>query len=365
MTENSENSPVTSANAPTPALWWRRPWAWKLFCLLILVLLLSWLGRNTWELRRTQREFSQRIAESSQRGDDTEKKLQETNAVLTDAQKKMVVLEVRLAESQAQQAALEQLYTELSRHKDEALAAEVEQLVSLAAQQLQLTGNVSGALILLQNADNRLARVDRPQFIGVRRALARDIERLKILPGTDLSGLVVKLDHLIQSVDTLPLLADAQSPPRIPLQSVPQATGAAARTQPAWSGWWSGVWHGVTQQFQSLFQVRKLNDPEVMLLSPSQSYFLRENLKLRLLNARLQLMARNESGFHQDILSSKRLLVQYFDPQQKNVQTTLQLLDQLRQAEVTVALPNLSESLNAVRYFKPDMTPARSAAKER
>jgi uroporphyrin-3 C-methyltransferase/uroporphyrinogen III methyltransferase/synthase len=354
MTEISENPPSATGNTPKPASWWRSFWPWCLFAFVMLVLLLTWLGRNSWEISRTQREFSRRIADSNQRSDETAKKLQDTNVLLAEAQKKMLLLEVRLAESQAQQAALEQ-------HKDEALAAEVEQMVSLAAQQLQLAGNVQGALILLQSADNRLARVDRPQFLGVRRSLSHDIERLKALPSSDLSGLVLRLDHLIQSVEALTLLADAQSTPKGSAPTVASTSQNATATS-----WWSGWWSAMTKQFQSLFQVRKLNNPEIMLLSPSQSYFLRENLKLRLLSARSQLMARNESGFQQDILTAKRLVTQYFDAEQKNVQATLQSLDQLRQVEVTVALPNLSESLNAVRYFKPDMlAPVRPAAKGR
>ncbi len=335
----------------------------RIFSLAVLVLLLAWIGRNSWEIQRTQREFSRRIADSTQRSDESQKKIQDTNAVLTEAQKKIMLLEVRLAESQAQQAALEQLYTELSRHKDEALAAEVEQLVSLAAQQLQLAGNVQGALILLQSADNRLARINRPQFLGVRRYLAHDIERLKSLPTTDLSGLVVKLDQLIQSAETLPLLADAQSALGTQSQSVAGPPPSSAQSRTTLRASWSALWGEFSHKFQSLLQVRKLSDPDVMLLTPSQSYFLRENLKLRLLNARLQLITRNESGFQQDIVASQRLLAKYFDPQHKTVQNMSQSLDQLHQAEVTVTLPNLSESLNAVRYFKPDLAPARSALK--
>ena len=368
MSELSENPAAEKLNTTRPQLWWRRPWVLRLFWLLVLGLLVFWVGRNTWEIQRTQREFSQRIADSNQRSQETEKRVLEAGAVLAEAQKKILLLEVRLAESQAQQAALEQLYTELSRHRDDALAAELEQLVSLAAQQLQLAGNVQAALILLQNADSRLARVDRPQFLGVRRALARDIERLKALPTTDLSGLVVKLDQLIQTVETLPLLADAQTVPKGQSQPPPQSPSTEpAETTSRWWGaaWLSSLWGEVRQQFQTLFQVRKLSDPEVMLLAPAQSYFLRENLKLRLLNARLQVIARNESGFQQDVQASKRLLSQYFDQQQKNVQTAMQLLDQLRQSEVSVALPNLSESLNAVRNFKPDLAAVRPTGKER
>jgi uncharacterized protein HemX len=88
-------------------------------------------------------------------------------------------LEARLAESQSQQLALEALYQELSRNRDEWQLAEIEQVLAIAQQQLQLAGNVRAALLALQLAEGRLAKSDRPQFLPVRRALARDIERLK------------------------------------------------------------------------------------------------------------------------------------------------------------------------------------------
>lgn len=356
--------------AATPAIvlpFWRQRWVWRVALMLLFLLSVAWLGRNSWEIERTQREFSQRIADSAQRSRLAEQKVVESSVALGEVQKKIVLLEARLAESQAQQAALEQLYTELSRHRDEAQAAEVEQWVSLAAQQLQLAGNVSGALILLQNADTRLARIDRPQFLGVRRALARDIERLKALPSTDLSGLVVKLDQLVQAAEVMPLLVDAK--PALRSAIIKPATAPASASQAtasnAWSRFWSDLGRTLWDESRQLIQVRRLDQPEAMLLTPSQAYFVRENLKLRLLNARLQVLSRNEAAFRQDVLSARQTVAKYFDLQQKSVQTSLQTLDQLQQAEVMVTLPTLSESLNAVRYFKPEMPAPRPATKER
>src|SRR5262249_24532670 len=81
-----------------------------------------------------------------------------------------------------QRAALDQLYLDLARGRDEATLLDVERLVTLASQDLRFTGHVQGALNALQAADARLARLDRPQYLGLRRALARDIDRLRAVP---------------------------------------------------------------------------------------------------------------------------------------------------------------------------------------
>ena len=117
----------------------------------------------------------------------------------------------RLAESQSQQLALEALYQELSRNRDEWQLAEIEQVLAIASQQLQLAGNVRAALLALQLAEARLAKSDRPQFLPVRRALARDIERLKALPVLDVAGMSARIDGMVAAVDTLPLAFDERS----------------------------------------------------------------------------------------------------------------------------------------------------------
>src|SRR6185436_12000770 len=125
-------------------------------------------------------------------------------AELREAQAKVTLLEARLAESQAQQAALEALYRDLAPSRDEIAISEIEQVLLVASQQLLLAGNVSSALTALQLADTKLQRLDRPQFVPLRRALARDMDRLKAVPYVDIVGMSLKLDQAISAVDTLP-----------------------------------------------------------------------------------------------------------------------------------------------------------------
>ena len=303
------------------------------------------------------------------------KSLAETNREL---QAKVTVLESKQIEAQSQQLALEQLYQELSKNRDDWALAEIEQVLSTASQQLQLAGNVQGALIALQNADSRLSRSDKPQFIVIRRALAHDIERLKALPILDLTGIALRLDSIIGQIDGMPLLADEKpalpatqpkksSRPAPRVQTMPAAapgsksSSAVAVLTPAASGseWlysledkWQSFSNEMWGEIRQLIRVRSVDIPDALLLSPGQAYYARENLKLRLLNARLALLSRNESAFRSDMIASQDAIVKYFDTRARQTQTAQALLRQVQSSNLAIELPTLAESLGAVRNYK-------------
>lgn len=283
-----------------------------------------------------------------------------------DMQAKVSVLEAKQTEAQGQQVALEQLYQDLSKSRDEWALAEIEQVLATASQQLQLAGNVQGALIALQNSDARLAKAEKTQFIAVRRAIAKDIEMLKALPQLDLTGLVLRLDSVIAQVDNIPLWADEKppvvsTPPKAPLRVLPRAAKAkndkvedntestlTAQLQDRWQSFSSELW----SELKQLIRVRNVESPDALLLNPSQAYFAKENLKLRLLNARLALLSRNEGAFRSDMISAQDLISKYFDMRSKQAQTAQALLKQIQSNNLSIEMPALTESLNSVRNFK-------------
>src|SRR5437762_8964971 len=165
---------------------------------------LSWLDARH-RIATTQEELARRLREIESDAREARSVARQAQEALRDSQGRLAQLEGRLAESQSQQLALEALYQELSRNRDEWQLAEIEQVLAIASQQLQLAGNVRAALLALQLAEARLARADRPQFQPVRRALARDIERLRVLPAVDFAAVTARIDNLIAAVDSLPL----------------------------------------------------------------------------------------------------------------------------------------------------------------
>jgi uroporphyrin-3 C-methyltransferase len=315
----------------------------------LALLALAAIGASGWvwydariRLGATQEELAQRLRtiEDDARAARTAASAAQDSA--RDLQTKLGALEARVADAQSQQVALESLYQELSRNRDEWQLAEIEQVLAIAQQQLQLAGNVRSALLALQLAEARLARADRPQFQPVRRALARDIERLKVLPTADLAAMSQRLDVVINDIDELPLAADAR------VQREVATAGDAAPAGGAIERFGAGLW----RDLKELVIVRRVDAPAPPLLPPTQAYFLRENLRLRLLNARLGLLARNQAGFRADLRASQAWMRAYFDPAAPVTRDALELLRELQDSPIRLELPSITDSLEAVRSFK-------------
>jgi uroporphyrin-3 C-methyltransferase len=317
------------------------------FLALIAALLAAALAALFWidarnRISATQEELARRLRDMENQSRDAFSIARTTQESVREAQAKLAQLDARLSESQSQQLALEALYQELSRNRDEWQLAEIEQVLAIASQQLQLAGNVRAALLALQLAESRLARADRPQFVPIRRALARDIERLKALPALDISGMSMRIDTLVARVDSLPMAFDERVE-----QPATKRTGNQNE-----SGFWKRLGSELWTELRSLIVVRQVGTPEPPLLPPSQAYFLRENLRLRLLNARLALLIRDEAGYREDLRAAQAWIRRYFDTSSKSTAEALAQLKSLASASISFEMPVISESLEAVRGFK-------------
>lgn len=331
---------------------------------LALLLAAQWWSSER-EVSRLREEMAQRLRSGESVTTETKVLVRSVQEGMKELQAKVNVLEGKQVEAQSQQLALEHLYQELSRNRDDWALAEIEQVLSTASQQLQLAGNVQGAVIALQNADNRLSRSDKPQFIIIRRAIAKDLERLKSLPTVDLTGIALRLDSIISQIDSMPLLADEKpavaavqprTPRRAPKGTETHAAAAKGNAGSDWLGELEEAWHSWTSEMwgeiKQLIRVRNVEASDALLLSPTQAYYARENLKLRLLNARLALLTRNESAFRSDLIAAQDAIAKYFDTRAKQTQTTQALLRQVQASNLSIEMPTLAESLNAVRNYK-------------
>lgn len=322
----------------------------------------QWWFSHT-QIRDLRAEIAQRLQSSDALNNETKYIVKSVQDGTKDLQAKVSVLESKQLEAQSQQMALEQLYQDLLRNRDDWVLAEIEQVLSTASQQLQLAGNVQGALIALQNADGKLAGSESPQFITVRRAIASDIEKLKSLPSVDLTGIALRLDSIIGQVDAMPLLSDETpampaTPPKNSNRTASVADEATFGTAAAadwlaflkdkWDSWTTEMWTEVRQ----VIRVRNVETPDALMLSPTEAFYIRENLKLRLLNARVGLLARNESAFRSDLMAAQDTINRYFDSRARQTQTVLTLVRQVQASNVSIDMPTLAESLNAVRNYK-------------
>ncbi len=301
----------------------------------------QWLreGGNDAALRL---ELAGRLADMEARNKEAVMRTVQAAAALKEAEIKLGVLETRLAESQSQQIALETLYQELSRSRDEWIIAEIEQSVLLASQQLQIAGDVRAALIGLENAETRLQRMDQPRYSALRRVLSRDIERLKALPLIDVYGASARIDDVFAAVEKLPLAMDARARPEA------QSSAPVAAELPAWERWVRGMW----QELRQLVRVQRVDQQDAGLLAPEQAFFLRENMKLRLLGARVALLARDTKSYQADLRTALIMLERYFDIHDSAVLAAAASLRKLQTTTVRVDAPDLTDTLEALRKLR-------------
>jgi uroporphyrin-3 C-methyltransferase len=353
---DTEN-PLPPPEPPTPAVAapgvpparsaWRNPW---LIIALLALALAAWQWIETRaRIADTQQELTRRLADSDTLGKESRILAKQAQEQVAALQGKIGELEGKLTEAKGQQASLEALYQDLARSREDWALAEVEQGVTLAAQQLQLAANVQGAVLALQSADARLAGSTRPQFIAVRKALAHDLERLRALPQVDLPGMNVRLESVLAAVDTLPLAIDA----RLSDDGKPAAARVAAPAPVASLAFWRTLGGEFWNELRGLLRIQRFDRNEPALLAPGQLFFLRENLKLRLLNARLALLAHDQATFRSELRQAQAWVDRYFDNRDQAVQTAQASLRQLLATEISGEVPNLNESLAAIRNFKP------------
>ena len=336
--DNAPPAPDTSQRSSRLAPAWRTS-ALALVFAVIAIVLAAWQWYGTGALRE---DVAQRLAEADTQTRDGRSVAEQGREAVAGVREKLAALENRLAESQKQQAALEALYQELSRNREEWVYAEIEQSLVVASQQLQLAGNANAALRALQAADTRLQRLDRPQLTALRKAINRDIERLKTAPQVDTVAISVRLDGIIAQVDRLPLAMDSR----------PQPVQAVAVAEEVEDNLWTRFWRDTWREMKQLVRVQQLEKPDAALLAPAQSYFLRENLKLRLLGARLALLARDATSYKADLKAARDWLGRYYDTSHRGVAQAATALRSLHEAEIGVEAPEIGATLEAMRNLR-------------
>ena len=287
-----------------------------------------------------QEQLARQSAESSAHAleaRNTARAAQDT-AVQTAA--KLAVTDARLGEIALQRTQLEELMQSLTRSRDENLVIDMDSAIRLAQQQAQLTGSLEPLLAALKSAELRLNRVAQPRLSPVQRAIAHDIAKLSASNMADMPSMLIKLDELVALADDV-AFGNAPAPiiPNVPLKK------QAEETVP---DWWQRIRNTVLEEVKSLVRVSRINSPEAALLSPDQSFFLRENLKLKLLNARLGLLSRQTEAARADLLTAATMLQKYADNSARKTTVMLNLLQQVQLQTKQMELPRVDETLAAL-----------------
>ena len=299
----------------------------------------QWLD-NRQRFGGLEQTLTQRLVDFDTRNKESQLFAKQAGEATVQATARLALLEQKIDESRAQQEALQTLYLELANNRDDWTIAEVEQLLVIASQQLQLAGNVKPALLALQTADTRLQQLDKPQVIQLRKLIVKDIQHLQALPSVDVIGMSLRLESLIAAVDKIPLLSERH----------PKAdTGIT----PDWN---DSPWHRLGQEIwrdmRSLVRIERIDRPEPPLLTPEQAFFLRENLKLRLLTARIALLQHDETSYRNDLQTADSWIKLHFDTRDAATQAALASLRQLSASALVIQVPDIGETLNAVSQYK-------------
>jgi uroporphyrin-III C-methyltransferase len=260
----------------------------------------------------------------------------QAHEVARESAARQAVLETRLGEVALQRSQVEELVQSMSRSRDENMLVDIESSLRLAYQQAQLTGSVEPLLTALRSADQRLERGGQPRLSRVRAAVARDIERIRSSSVADVPSLLARLDELARQVDELPL-ANA-----VAINAAPAARKAEP-TKPL--QWWERALTDIQEEARSLVRVSRVDQPEAVLLAPDQGFFLRENLKLRLLNARLALLSRQSESARADVAAAANALRKYFDATSRKTQAAAAQLQQVQTQMRGAELPRIDETL--------------------
>jgi uroporphyrin-III C-methyltransferase len=276
---------------------------------------------------------------------------------------RQTVMEAKLSEVALQRTQLEELMQSLSRSRDDTLVVDIDSALRLAQQQASLTGSAEPLLAALRAADQRIARAAQPRLTPLQRAIAKDLDRIKAATLADTPGLLIKLDELARMVDELPMANAVAQPGSITnikaaLAAKPAGKSASSASAPTatqtsstfsqWPQWLQTLLGAVRDEARSLVRVSKVEKPEGVLLSPEQSFFVKENLKLKILNARLGLLARQGEASHADLAQAAATLTSYFDISARTTQQAQALVAQLQSQMRVVELPHINDTLAAL-----------------
>ena len=298
-------------------------------------------------LSAIQEQLARQSADAGSQSIEARTMARQAQETAQDAVSRVGVLEARLAEVSLQRSQLEELMQSLSRSRDDTLVVDIESTLRLAQQQADLTGSSEPLLAALRSADQRVARAAQPRLAPVQRAIAHDIDRIRAANVTDVPGLLSRLDELVRGVDELPLQNAVA-------QAAAMHGAAAPGTAPdvAADPWWRAalrtVWFAVRDEARGLVRVSRIDQPEAVLLAPDQAFFLRENLKLKLVNARLGVLARQSKAARSDLAGASLALQQYFEPGSRRVTAAGELLKQAQAQIDGAAMPQPEETFSAL-----------------
>ena len=210
------------------------------------------------------------------------------------------------------------------------LLAEADYLVKMAGRKLWLEHDVTSATLLLEAADHRIAELNDPSLKGLRQAMSNDITALKSVTVVDRDGIVLRLNSLENSIDSLPL-ANA-----ILAKAEPQQNPTVSQSV---NDWKNNLMTSLKNFSENFITYRKRDGSVVPLLSPQQDFYLQQNITNKLETA-IAAVYRDQGQVYRDsIATAIKWSQQYYDLSSPKTQSFIAGLQQLEQQNVAVDYP--------------------------
>jgi uroporphyrin-3 C-methyltransferase len=324
-------------------------WAWVLAILACVGCFSLWM-----KLHSIEETLAKQSANTSELAQEAKGLAKEASELSRDTAAHLSLTDNKLSEVALQRTQLETLMQTLTHSRDENTLDELESAVHLAQQQAQMTGSVQPLLETLKLADLKLSKLSSPRFSALSAAVKHDLNLIKSTALSDTPNLLIEIDQVVHLVDVMPLANEVGLKRAGSLEVLaPRAVEESAGKPPSWvesitqsevKKMLQSLWDG----FKSLVRVSEIDHPQAILLTPEQGFFVRENLKLKLLNARLALLSRQSDVARSDVMAVNTQIKAYFDLKNKNTQIALEALGQLEKDMLQLNVPRLEQTVNAL-----------------
>lgn len=254
--------------------------------------------------------------------------LANTNSQLSES---VALLEAQnLALEQQNLATLEQMKSLEGRRPADWLIAEADYLVRMAGRKVWLDDDIRTAIMLLINADKRLASLADPSLLPVRAKIAEDIQALQQANGVSVSSVALAVSGLLSQVDMLPLNV-FEKPVDINTQDNELSESTAD-----WKANLGKVWDSIRDEFLTK---KTLSGPVEPVLTQETQWLIREQLRYQLMQAQAAALDYNATLFEQTLTQANSIIVSRFDNTDSQVLGYLAAIQNLVSTDVTRVVP--------------------------
>ncbi|MFN1584436.1 uroporphyrinogen-III C-methyltransferase [Vibrio rotiferianus] len=308
-----------------------------------IVLSLIFGGGLTYKMLEQQSEYQTQIAQLQSQLEQAQSAMkQELSQVKQETIEKATTVthkaEVVLGQQQKSIESLQLAVADVKgRRPNDWLLAEADYLVKLAGRKLFLEHDVESATQLMESADQRIAALNDPSLVGLRKAMANDITKLRVVPLVDRDGLVLRLTALQQQVDKLPL-ANALLPEAAAVEKQEVSEDIA--------NWQDNLMTSLKDFSENFITFRTRDGNVIPLLSPQQHFYLKENIKAKLETAIKAVYQEQGEIYTTSLETADKWAMAFFNQDDNSVKEFNKTLSQLSKQDIQVEYPAKLESQN-------------------